>query len=271
MYSLDKKVVVITGASSGIGKACAMECIKRSAKLVISARNLAKLQEVEKEIMAIGGEVTIFQGDVSVEKECQQLIETAVSAYGRIDVLINNAGISMRAIFQELELEVIKNVMDINFWGTVYSTKYALREILKSKGSIVGVSSIAGYMGLPARTGYSASKYAMQGFLDALRTENLENGIHVMVACPGFTESNIRNTALVADGSKQGKSPREEGKMMSAEEVAVHICNGIEKRKDRIVLTTEGKLAVFLSKLFPKFVQKQVFNKMKKEPNSPLK
>jgi short-subunit dehydrogenase len=161
--------------------------------------------------------------------------------------------------------------MDVNFWGTVYCTKFALPYLLKLKGSVVGVSSIAGYVGLPARSGYSASKFAMHGFLESVRTENLENDLHVLIACPGFTSSNIRNTALTADGSQQGKSPREEGKMMSAEEVATHLFKAVQKRKQKLVLTTEGKLAVFLSKFFPKIIQKAVFNKMKKEPDSPIK
>jgi short-subunit dehydrogenase len=142
---------------------------------------------------------------------------------------------------------------------------------LKNKGSVVGVSSIAGYVGLPARTGYSASKFAMQGFLEALRTENLRNSLHVMVACPGFTASNIRNTALSSDGSVQGESPRDEQKMMTSEEVAQHIVNGVEKRKRTLILTSQGKLVVFLSKWFPSFVEKQVFNHMAKEADSPIK
>jgi short-subunit dehydrogenase len=142
--------------------------------------------------------------------------------------------------------------------------------LLKSKGSVVGVSSIAGYVGLPARTAYSASKYALQGFLDALRTENRKKGLHVLVACPGYTASNIRNSALTADGKQQGESPRDEDKMMQPEEVAKHIYNAVEKRKRTIVLTTEGKLAVFLSKFFPSFIEKMVFNKVAKEPNSPF-
>ena len=188
-----------------------------------------------------------------------------------IDILINNAGISMRAIFNDMELDVLEKVMAINFFGAVYCTKYALPHILKNKGSVVGVSSIAGYVGLPARTGYSASKFAMQGFLEALRTENLRNNLHVMIACPGFTASNIRNTALSLDGSVQGESPRDEQKMMTSEDVAQYIVKGIEKRKRTLVLTGQGKLVVFLSKWFPSFVEKQVFNHMAKEANSPIK
>jgi len=265
------KVVIITGASSGIGKACALEFTKRGATVVLAARNKEKLELIVKELNDSGSKSLAVQCDVSVESDCKKLIDETIKNFNKVDVLINNAGISMRALFNNTELSVIKKVMDINFWGTVCCTKFALPHLLKSKGSVVGISSIAGYLGLPARTGYSASKYAMQGFLDALRTENLKTGLHVMVACPGFTASNIRNTALTNDGSAQGETPRDEEKMMTAEEVAQEIVNGVIKKKRTLVLTTEGKLAVFLGKLFPKFIEKQVFNKMAKEPDSPIK
>jgi short-subunit dehydrogenase len=268
---MKNKVVIVTGASSGIGEACAKEFASRGANVVISARNTEKLEKVAEEIKKFGVDVLAIRCDVSVKADCENLIAKTISKFNRIDVLVNNAGISMRAIFNDMDLSVLEKVMNINFYGTVYCTKFALPHILKNKGSVVGVSSIAGYLGLPARTGYSASKYAMQGFLDALRTENLRTGLHVMVACPGFTASNIRNTALSADGSSQGETPRDESKMMTSEEVAKHIVDGVNKRKRTLVLTSEGKMAVFLGKLFPKFVEKKVFNKMAQEPNSPIK
>lgn len=177
----------------------------------------------------------------------------------------------MRALFQDLDLEVIKQVMDINFYGTVYVTKYALPYILKTKGSVIGVSSIAGYRGLPGRTGYSASKFAMQGFLEALRTEVMHQGVHVMVACPGFTASNIRNTALNAQGNVQGESPRAEEKMMTAEEVAARILKATEKRQREVIMTSQGKLTVFLNKWLPGLTDKLVYNVMAKEKDSPFK
>lgn len=265
------KVVIVTGASSGIGEACAISFANKGAKLVLAARNMDKLKEVEEKIKKIGTEVLIVKCDVSIQEDCKNLTEQTIAKFGEIDILINNAGISMRAIFNDMELDVMEKIMAINFFGAVYCTKYALPYILKNKGSVVGVSSIAGYVGLPARTGYSASKFAMQGFLEALRTENLRNNLHVMIACPGFTASNIRNTALSSDGSVQGESPRDEQKMMTSEEVAQYIVKGVEKRKRTLVLTAQGKLVVFLSKWFPSFVEKQVFNHMAKEPNSPIK
>ncbi|RLD35380.1 MAG: short chain dehydrogenase, partial [Bacteroidetes bacterium] len=234
------KVVIITGASSGIGKALAFEFSGKGAKCVLGARSHEKLAEIAEEIKLKGGEVAFAQTDVSVESDCKNLVLTAVEQFGKVDILINNAGISMRALFKDVDLEVIRRLMDVNFWGTVYCTKYALPYILEQKGSIVGVSSIGGIKGLPGRTGYSASKSAMGGLLECIRTEHLKEGLHVLVAYPGFTASNIRNTALAADGSQQGETPRDEQKMMSAEEVAQHIYRAVQKRKSTIVLTFEG-------------------------------
>lgn len=266
----DKKVVVITGASSGIGKALALECAKRNYNLSLAARNAEQLNAVAELCKQQQADVLTVVTDVSKEHDCNALVEATIQRFNRIDILINNAGISMRALFNDLNLDVIRQVMDINFWGTVYCTKYALPHLLKSKGSVVGVSSIAGYKGLPGRTGYSASKFAMQGFLEALRVENLQNGLHVLIACPGFTASNIRNTALNSNGNVQGESPRDESKMMTAEEVAHHIINAVEKRKRTLVLTSQGKMTVLLNKIFPSFMDKQVFNHMRKEPGSPF-
>jgi short-subunit dehydrogenase len=161
--------------------------------------------------------------------------------------------------------------MDVNFWGTVYCTRFALPYLLQTKGTVVGVSSIAGFKGLPGRTGYSASKFAMQGFLETLRIENRKKGLNVLIACPGFTASNIRNTALAADGSFQGESPRDEESMMKAEDVAVRISNAIEKHRKILVMTTQGKMTVILNKLFPFIMDRVVYNHMAKEPDSPFK
>jgi len=265
------KVVVITGASSGIGKALAHEFAGLGAKLVLAARNADRLKQTEREVGDLGAEVISVQTDVSNEADCKFLVQQAVDKFEGIDILINNAGISMRALFVDSDIDVIRKLMDINFWGTVYCTKYAMPHLLQSKGSLVGISSIAGYKGLPGRTGYSASKFAMHGFLETLRIENLKTGLHVLIACPGFTASNIRKTALNENGEVQGESPRDEGKMMSAEEVARHIARAISRRKDRLTLTGQGKLTVWLNKFFPRFLDKQVYNHMAKEPDSPFK
>lgn len=209
--------------------------------------------------------------DVRNEAACSEFVQAAKQRWGRIDVLINNAGITMRALFDEASLKVIHDLMDINFWGTVQCTKAALPAIKQTKGVIVGVSSIAGYRGLPARTGYSASKFAMQGFLEALRTELLHTGVHVMWVSPGFTASNIRNVALSANGSAQGETPLDEGGLMSAEECAHRILRAIESRKRSVVMTGQGKLTVWLNKLLPGLADKLVFRHFAKEPGSPLR
>ena len=271
------KVAIVTGASSGIGLATVKEFASRGASVVLAARNTSKLEEVVKELnnlypdSSTKSKFIAVTADVSKEEDCKNLIEKTVEHFGKIDILVNNAGISMRAMFKDLDLSVIRNLMDVNFWGTVYCTKYALPYLLEAKGSVVGVISIAGFKGLPARTGYSSSKFAIYGFLDTLRIEHLHDGLHVMVFAPGFTTSNIRNVALTADGSAQGETPRDEDKMMSAEEVAKRMAKGIIKRKSQIVLTPIGNLTVWLNKFFPRLVDKLEYNYMKKEPNSPLK
>jgi dehydrogenase/reductase SDR family member 7B len=265
------KVVLITGGTSGIGKACAFAFGKAGAKVVVSGRNQQNLDETAHELTVAGIENLAVKADVSIEADCERMVQEAIAAFGRLDVLINNAGISMRALFQDVELDVLRKVMDINFWGTVYSTKFALPHIIERKGSVIGISSIAGYRGLPARTGYSASKFAMHGFLETLRTEMLHKGVHVLIACPGFTASNIRNTALAADGQQQGESPRDESDMMSADEVAERILKATQQRKRDLVMTFQGKLTVFLNKWLPGLTDKLVYNHMAKEKDSPLK
>lgn len=265
------KVVIITGGSSGIGKALAEVFGKNGSKILITGRNKNDLDAAVAELKAKQIEVSGFVADVSRQEDNQRMAEEAARLYGTIDVLINNAGISMRALFEEVDLEVVKKVMDINFYGVLYATQACLPHILKSKGSIIGVSSIAGFRGLPGRTGYSASKFALNGFLEVLRTEMLYRGVHVMTACPGFTASNIRKRALTKDGSAQGESPRAEEKMMTSEECAQHIYNATVKRKNFLILTTQGKLAVWVNKLFPGLADKLVYKTMAKEANAPIR
>lgn len=266
---LKDKVIVITGASSGIGKALADIAVSSGAKVAVCARNPDKLQEAFAE--SNKATLLLFKADVAVEADCEAFVQAVIKEWGSIDILINNAGMSMRAMFDELDVKVLKELMDVNFWGMVYMTKFALPFIKKSKGTVAGVSSIAGYRGLPARTGYSSSKFAMQGFLEALRTELLHSGVNVMWASPGFTASNIRNVALGANGNAQKETPLAEDKLMPAETCAAIIYDGIDKRKRSIVMTTQGKATVFLNKLFPGFMDKMVFNHFAKEPGSPLK
>lgn len=262
------KIVVITGGSSGIGKALATAWLQAGAFVAVCGRKKDALEALEKE----PGKERLFTfiADVSIEADCRRFIEAVQERFGGIDILVNNAGISMRALFRDASVEVLKKLMDINFWGTVYCTKYALPAIQARKGSVVGVSSIAGYRGLPGRTGYSASKFAMQGFLEALRTENLRTGVNVMWVCPGFTSSNIRNTALDQSGHAQGETPLDESKLMSAEAVAQAVLRAVARRRRTMVLTGQGRLTVLLSRLLPGVLDGLVYDHFRKEPGSPL-
>lgn len=267
---MNKKTVVITGGSSGIGKACALQFARHGFNIVISGRNELSLQQAAEEIKKLNSEVLAVKSDVDSEEDCRMLMEATIKKFGGMDVLINNAGISMRAAFADTDLNVLKRVMDTNFWGAVYCTKYALPHLLKSKGTVAGISSIAGKVGLPGRTGYSASKFALEGFLESLRIENLNTGLHVLTVCPGFTESNIRNTALSKDGTPQGESPREEKKMMRAETVAEKIYHAVINRKREIVLSHEGRLTLLIKKFFPAWLDQLIYKNLKREPGAPF-
>lgn len=264
------KVVIITGGSSGIGKALAAEFGSKGSNVVITGRKLATLQKTAAELSEKGIDVLPLQADVSIEDHNRRMVEEVLKQFGKIDILINNAGIAMRTGFEETDLAVIKKVMDINFYGALYATKYCLPAIIAQKGSVVGISSIAGYRGLPGRTGYCASKFALRGFLEVLRTEMMPKGVHVLTASPGFTASNIRKTSLTKDGSPQGETPRNEQKMMSAETCAKYIYKAVRKRKKILVLTTVGVLTVWLNKFFPVLMDKIVYREMAKEPNAPI-
>jgi len=265
------KVVIITGGSSGIGKALAEVFGKNGSKILITGRNPVELDNTIFELRAHQINASGILADVSREEDNKKMANEAMRVFGQIDVLINNAGITMRALFEDVDLTVIKKVMDINFFGALYATQSCLPEIIKNKGSIIGISSIAGFRGLPARTGYSASKFALNGFLEVLRTEMLHKGVHVLTAAPGFTASNIRKRALTKDGSAQGESPRAEEKMMTAEECAQHIYNATVSRKNILILTGQGKLTVLLNKFFPVWLDKLVYKTMAKEDNAPIK
>lgn len=251
------KVVIVTGGSEGIGKALVENLLTQGAKVATCGRNHDKLYALESAYSQYP--LLVRVADVSMESDCQRFIAAVVKEFGGIDILINNAGISMRALFNETELTTLRKVMDINFWGTVYCTKFALPYILERKGTVTGISSIAGYRGLPGRSGYSASKFAVQGWLEALRTELLMTGVNVMWVCPGFTTSNIRNVALNKEANPHGETPMDESKLMSAEECAAHILRAIEKRKRTLILTFTGIRTVWMNKLIPGITDKLVY------------
>lgn len=250
------KVVVVTGGTDGIGKSLVEQLLASGAKVATCGRQHDKLYQLQAEFPSYPLHTMV--ADVSIENDCRRFIESTIQVFGDIDILINNAGVSMRALLKDVDTEVLKTLMDVNFFGAVYCTKFALNSILKQKGSIVGISSIAGYRGLPGRSGYSASKFALQGWLEAIRTELLEDDVHVMWVSPGFIRSNIRKAALTDEGANQGTTPLDEKKLMSPDECAHHILNAVRKRKRSLVLTFTGKKTVLVNKFFPAWADKLV-------------
>ncbi|PKP39098.1 MAG: short chain dehydrogenase [Bacteroidetes bacterium HGW-Bacteroidetes-15] len=264
------KIAIVTGASSGIGKAMTIELSLKGATVVLAARNVQFLAEVESTINKSGGKSLVVKTDITDEAQCKALIDKTIQSFGKIDILVNNAGVSMRSSFLDVEISVLKRLMDTNFWGAVYATKYALPYILESKGSIVGISSVSGVTPLPGRSGYVASKHALDGFLETLRVENLDNNIQVLLVHPGFTSSNIRNAALNSNGQAYAETPLDESKLMSAETVARIVVKGIIKRKREINLTFTGRLAMWAFRHFPSITERLIYRAMKKEAGAPF-
>lgn len=264
------KVVLITGGSSGIGEACARVFGQAGARVAITGRDAEALALAKVRLEATVPELLTIRADAALEAENRRMVEETLRHFGRLDIFIANAGISMRAPFEDLDLAVFRQVMDINFMGAVYGVKYALPHILASRGSVIGISSINGHRGTPWRSAYTASKYALNGFLESLRTEVMDRGVHVLVVSPGFTASNIRRRALTADGQSQGESPREEGRMMTAEAVAEATLRAAFRRQRDLVLTRQGRLAVFLNKWMPGLMDRIVYRHMARERDAPV-
>jgi len=268
---LTGKNIVITGASSGIGKALAIAAAQVGANVAIAARNIENLNDLKQSLSSYKSTIAPIQCDVRNRAECENLMATAIDQLGSIDILINNAGISMRAPFEEVAIEVLEEVMNVNYWGAVYCTKAALPELLKNKGSLVAVSSVTGFKGLPGRAGYASSKFAMNGLFESLRMEYMSRGLHTLIACPGFTASNIRFNARKADGTAQADTPGDESKMDTAESVAIDILQAIRDKKDFMLTNKQGKLIYWMNKFFPRLVERKIHEVIAAEPNSPIK
>ena len=250
------KVVAVTGGSDGIGRALVGLLLSKGAKVATCGRNHDKLYQLQSEYPSYPLHTVV--ADVSNENDCRHFIQSSIKMVGNIDILINNAGISMRALLKDSDNDVLRKVMDVNFFGAAYCTRFALDSIIERKGIIVGISSIAGYRGLPGRSAYSASKFAMQGWLEAIRTELKDSGVHVMWVSPGFVTSNIRKVALDSKGKPEADSLMDEGNMMTPEEAAKEIVHAIEKKKRTVVMSATGKQTVFLNKFFPALADKLV-------------
>jgi short-subunit dehydrogenase len=256
-YDLNDKVIIITGASAGIGKELALKLSKQKVFLSLAARNQKKLEEIASLCEKNGANVLIVPTDVSEKDQCKHLINKTIEKFGKIDILINNAGISMWAKFDEItEIDLFEKIMKTNYLGSVYCTFFALPYLKKSYGLIVAISSLTGKTGVPTRTAYSASKHAMAGFFDSLRIELMNSGVDVTVIYPGFVATEVRERALGKDGKQLGKSHLNESQVMSVEECASKIINAMEKRKRELVMTSKARIGLWLKLIAPKLVDK---------------
>ena len=265
--SFANKTIILTGASAGIGRALALSLAQQGANLVLAARNQAALEEIAAACTLQPG-TAIASGtapraiaiptDVTQPEACQQLIEKAIATFGQIDSLINNAGISMVTRFDEItDLSIFEQVMQVNYLGAVYCTHYALPYLKASRGLLVAISSLSGKTAVPTRTGYVASKHAMQGFFDTLRIELRGTGVDVLVVSPGFVATDIRERALGANGQPLGQSPRDESQgNMSVDECVRQIVWAMERRKREHLMTLKGKVTPWAKLMAPGFVDR---------------
>jgi short-subunit dehydrogenase len=252
-----EKVIVITGASSGIGRELAHQLAAQGAWLSLAARNVKRLEEAKAECEARGGKAIAVQTDVTISNQCADLIRRTVEEYGRVDALVNNAGITMWAKFDEVDdLSIFEQIMRVNYLGSMYCTHFALPHLKQSRGQIVGISSLTGKTGVPTRSGYAASKHAMVGFFDSLRIEVAPFGVSITMIYPGFVASEVRARAFGPDGKPLETSPVREGEVMTVEMCARLIVRAMERRQRELVMTLRGKVGQWLKLIAPALVDR---------------
>ena len=249
--------VLITGASAGIGEALALQLAARGCRLALAARTEADLNRVAEACRVFGAEALAVPTDVAVEAKCRAFVAVAAERFGRLDALVNNAGISMWARFDDLDdLDGMRRIMDVNYFGAVACTHAALPFLKQSRGRIVNVASLTGKTGVPTRSGYAASKHAMAGFFDSLRIELAGSGVSVTTAFPGFVATGVRRHAVGPDGQPLGESPIQEDRVMPPETCARLILEAADKRKREVVMTAKGKIGVWARLFAPGLVDR---------------
>jgi len=252
MATFQDRVIVVTGASEGIGRALCLSLAPQKPKLVLAARNKDRLQDLKYEVEVKGAQALVVPTDMVDEAACRHLVEKTLLEYDHLDALVNNAGRTMWTTLEDMQdTSIIEQLMRINYLGTAYCTYYALPHLIKRRGRIVGISSVAGLTGVPTRTAYSASKHAMFGFFDSLRIELMHTGVSVTMIAPDFVLSEIHRRAFGKDGRPLGKSPLQKDKIMTASTCADQIVTTMENRDRLAVLSLRGKAGRWLKMIAP--------------------
>ncbi len=263
--NLKDKVAIVTGSSQGIGKAIAIALAKKGAKVVLNGRNADKLTKAKLELFELGFEVLAVPADVGNYQDCENLINEVIDEYGQLDILINNAGIAMEGSIANTVPEVFEKVFHTNILGVLFPTKAALPYLKESKGSVVFTGSIAGYMGLPNYSAYSASKMSLTALVQSLKIELAGTGVHVGINYVGFAENDADKTYFDADGNVKIMPVREQFKRMPLAEVANYFVTGIEKQKYKQTLSFIGKVTRIMHQYFPAFFEWAMIRKHKKQ------
>lgn len=254
---LKDKVIIITGASSGIGEALALALARKGPKLVLSGRDGAKLNQVTAECEKRGARAIAHVADVSNPSDCQSIVDRALGEFGRLDVLVNNAGVTMWARFDALaDLAAFEQLMRVNYLGAAHLTRHALPALKASRGLIVAVASVAGFTGVPERTAYAGSKHALVGFMESLRIELAGSGVDVTIIAPDFVLTQTHKRAIGPDGKPLGASPMQTTRIMTADECAVRIVAAIEGRKRLAILSARGRLGRWLKLIAPQLIDR---------------
>ena len=262
---LKEKIVVVTGAASGIGAAISRRFGQEGATVVLLDMNEEDAGKHERELVKSGIDAVSMRCDVSIEKDCRSVIGRIINRFGGIDILVNNAGITQRSLFASTQLSVFRRVMEVNFFGSLNCTKFAIESIIERRGMIIVISSIAGIGPLLGRSGYCASKHALHGLFATLRTELRDSGVHVLIVCPGFTQTNLQKRALDGNGSVTSHPQSRIGSQTSPGSVADAVFRAIRKRKHLLVLTPVGRVSSLLSRLFPKLYESIMTRSLKEE------
>ncbi len=247
---------VVTGASSGIGAALAKRLADAGAAVTLTGRNAARLEAVAAECRAHGAKVATVVGDFTDGTVREGIVATALALHGGIDLLVNNAGLTMNARFVELEPAVLRRIVEVDFFAPVELTRLALPSLRQRHGRIVVVSSLTGIVAPPTRTAYAAAKHALHGFFDALRIELRPDGVGVTIACPGYVDTPMRHHAVLGDGREQGRDQASGRRMLSADEVAAASLRAAARRQRSILLGRETRTARLLSILAPSLLDR---------------